>query len=229
MSQPFSDESTNKAAVTQFPSPYSQEIYHRTSAEEKITHIQQHVEAILTILGMDLSHDSICNTPRRVASMYVHELCRGLDVNSFPEISLFDNHDNMHDLIVTKVSFTSLCEHHLVPMIGSAYIGYIPREKIIGLSKLSRITRYFAARPQLQERLCAQISDSLALLLGHPDIAVMIQAQHHCITSRGAQDEHSHTSTVRTTGIFATSPEQRASFFTLAAQVPSSPEDTASY
>lgn len=210
-----------KAATTRFPSPLIPHVFSSRTREEKIAAIATHVRGIMEVLGLDLSNDSIQHTPERVASMYVDEIFAGLDIDAFPNIALFDGEDQhsiptIGRLVVTRVRIVSFCEHHLVPMLGTAYVGYLPKDKIIGLSKISRIARYFAARPQLQERLAAQIGDSLATLLGHQDVAVMIVAQHACVVARGAKDETSETTTLYTSGIFKTSAESRKEFIDVA-------------
>jgi GTP cyclohydrolase I len=204
------------AAKTKFPTPCSQEKVQKLCRKKKIQTISEHVRGIMDVLGLDLSDESMKDTPDRVATMYVDEIFFGLNLKAFPNITTFEHPDsvqNVGQLIVTRVSIVSFCEHHLVPMIGAAYIGYLPKKRVIGLSKLSRIARYFAARPQLQERLTAQIADSLATLLSHNDVAVLITAQHTCVVARGAKDESSETSTLFTSGIFQSSNDQKQQFF----------------
>ncbi len=213
-----------KAATTQFPSPILPDVVAQRTREEKIELITAHVKGIMEVLGLDLRNDSIKRTPERVASMYVDEIFSGLDLDGFPDITMFDAEESSSAsgrLVITRVSIVSFCEHHLVPMVGTAYVGYLPKDSIIGLSKISRIAQYFAARPQLQERLAAQISDSLATLLGHPDVAVLITAQHSCVAVRGAKDGTSETTTLHTSGIFKTSPEYRREFLDIAQKMPS--------
>jgi GTP cyclohydrolase IA len=204
-----------QAAITSAPSPCFPEIYSSTSKEEKTAAIASHIKAIMELLGMDTQHNSLKKTPERVATMYVNEMFSGLDLNAFPSIALFEQEEASalsNQMVFTKTSIVSFCEHHLVPMTGTAYIAYLPKEKIIGLSKLSRIARYFAARPQLQERLTFQIGDSLSILLEHNDVAVCVVAKHSCVTTRGARDESAETVTFFTEGIFKTSNEARREF-----------------
>jgi len=202
-------------AITQFPSPVLQEEISRYSNEEKIHKIRNHIQAIMEILGLDLRNPSLQKTPDRVASMYVNEIFSGLDPEAFPDMTLFDDEDLFsvgNHIIVTQSSLTSFCEHHLVPMVGTAYIGYLPHSYIIGLSKISRLVRYFACRPQIQERLSAQIGDSLATILGHEDVIVYIQATHMCVLARGAKDEQAETTTLYTSGVFEGFSEHRKEF-----------------
>ena len=214
----FSPDLLLEAATTKYPSPIIPGAYARSSREEKIDAIAAHVRGIMEVLGLDMENDSLLKTPKRVATMYVDEVFSGLNVEALPRMALFDADDTtpMGRLVVTKVRIVSFCEHHLVPMIGTAYIGYIPKERVIGLSKISRIAQYFAARPQLQERLSAQIGDCLATILGHDDVAVLITAQHTCVIARGAKDESAETTTLYTSGIFQQSAIHRQEFLQIA-------------
>ena len=216
-----------QAATTRFPSPIVQNAFSKHTREEKIQAIAGHIKGIMEMLGLDLDNDSIKRTPERVASMYVDEIFAGLDIHAFPNVALFEDQSEslvpaVGRLVITRVNIVSFCEHHLVPMIGTAYVGYLPRNKIIGLSKISRIARYFAARPQLQERLSAQIGDSLATLLCHQDVAVMIVAQHSCVIARGTKDETSETTTFYTSGVFQSSAEYRGEFLDMVKGISSS-------
>lgn len=196
--------STVSAAITHFPTPQRQT---RLTDEEKIDLIARNFKEIMLVLGLDTENSSLAKTPYRVAKMYVQEVFSGLDENNFPEVSFFEDklkNEAQTDMIFTKVGFTSFCEHHFVPMAGFAYVAYLPHHKIIGISKIPRLVRYFARRPQLQERLTAQIADSLALLLENEDVAVSITARHHCVMARGIQDEKSHTITNVLRGSFIT-------------------------
>jgi len=201
-------------AVTRFPSPIIQSKI-QVPKEEKISTIAHHFRAILEVLGLDLEDQSISRTPERVAKMYVEELFAGLDESTFPSISFFDDEfhqETRHQMVFVKVGFTSLCEHHLIPMSGFAYVAYIPNKKFIGLSKIPRIVRYFARRPQLQERLASQIADSLSILIESENVAVSISARHQCVIARGIQDEHSHTITNTLRGEFQLDKEIRTEF-----------------
>ena len=200
--------------ITDYPSPFSQEIFEKTSREEKIAAIEGHIKGILEIFGCNLSDPSLAKTPQRVAKMYVDELFAGFDEKNFPKISLFPTplSSPQQSMVVTKVRFFSFCEHHLVPMIGEAFVGYIPHETIIGLSKISRLVRHFAARPQLQERLTAQIVSSLSKLLHTRDVIVTVTAFHTCVMARGAKDESASTTTTVANGLFEKEPSLKAEF-----------------
>lgn len=185
-------------AITRFPSPMTCR-HDKISEEEKIALIADKFEDIMDILGLDIKDESLSNTPRRVAKMYVKEVFSGLDINNFPDITFLENRYNASkyrsNIVFVKVNFTSFCEHHFVPMSGEAYIAYLPNKKLIGLSKIPRIVRYFSQRPQLQERLTAQIADSLSILLETEDVAVSLKAQHFCVTARGVEDSNGLAST----------------------------------
>ena len=203
-----------KTIETNFPTPFSQQKYHQTTREEKINIVSEHVRGILEVFGFDLADESLSQTPERVAKMYVDEVFSGLNEKTFPKISLFNNSTHASDgsMIITKVKFVSFCEHHLVPMLGTAYVGYLPGKSIIGLSKISRLVRFFASRPQLQERLCAQIGSSLSHILGHNDIMVYINATHTCVIARGTKDESSSTVTTFAGGTFEENSARRSEF-----------------
>ena len=171
--------------------------------EEKISEIEYHFTKIMHTLGLDLNDDSLCDTPKRVAKMYVKELFSGLDPKNKPEISLFENKYHYKEMLVEKnITVYSNCEHHFVPIIGRAHIAYIPNEKVIGLSKLNRIVQYYASRPQVQERLTVQIANELKEILEHDDVAVYIEADHLCVASRGIKDSNSETVTSVFSGQF---------------------------
>jgi GTP cyclohydrolase IA len=202
---------------TNYPSPILDEPP-ALSDEEKIELIAENYTEILHVLGLDLTDDSLKRTPHRIARMYVKEIFSGLDYKNFPEISFIENKfrpskGENANIILVKVNFTSFCEHHFVPMRGYAYIAYVPNKKLIGLSKIPRIVRFFAKRPQVQERLAAQIADSLALLLETENIAISIIAEHYCVISRGIENEHSNTVTNILRGNFQTNDSLRREFF----------------
>lgn len=202
-------------AITRFPSPLIQPPS-RLTDEEKISLIAGHFREILEILGLDLTDDSLSQTPSRLAKMYVEEFFWGLKEENFPEISFFESSPHTPssgDFILVKASFISFCEHHFVPLAGFAYVAYIPHHKWIGLSSIPRLVRFFASRPQLQERLTAQIADSLALLLETENVAVSIHARHDCVMVRGVQDEHNHMITHVLRGKFQESENMRQEFF----------------
>lgn len=166
------------------------------SDHEKIQIIEKHFRAIMETLGLDLTDDSLRGTPRRVAKMYVKEIFSGLNPAHFPQVALFSNKYQYNQMLVEKdISFYSNCEHHFVPIIGKAHVAYISNGHIIGLSKINRIVKYFAARPQVQERLTNQIGRKLQEILGTEDVAVIIYAKHLCVSSRGIQDDSSSTIT----------------------------------
>lgn len=205
-----------QAATTRFPTPMAESPSPPLSKQDKIDAITGHFENILKILGLDLSDDSIKKTPQRIAKMYVNEVFAGLDIEAFPSISLFDNkfsEKNEAQMIYVKTGFNSNCEHHFVPFYGVAHVAYLPKTKVIGLSKIPRIVRYFAKRPQVQERLTAQIADSLALLCGTESIAVSIAAEHFCVKSRGVEDEAGHAITNVLRGEFLKEERRRNEFF----------------
>ena len=169
----------------------------------KIELIEKHFREIMLILGLDLDDDSLRGTPHRVAKMYVKEIFRGLNPAHKPKISLFENKYQYKQMLVEKnISFYSNCEHHFVPIIGKAHVAYISSGKVIGLSKLNRIVRYFAARPQVQERMTVQIANELKKVLQTDDVAVVIDAKHLCVSSRGIKDETSSTVTSDFSGKF---------------------------
>lgn len=171
--------------------------------ELKIELIEKHFKEIMLILGLDLSDDSLKGTPHRVAKMYVTEIFAGLNPKSAPDVKLFENRYHYKNMLVEKsISFHSTCEHHFVPIIGHAHVAYIPNGKVVGLSKLNRIVRYFARRPQVQERMTIQIANMLKEALNTNDVAVLIEADHLCVASRGVQDVTSNTITSEYSGKF---------------------------
>lgn len=198
---------------THFPSPIREDIS-ALSDKEKIDKIEWHFRAIMETLGLDLEDPSLASTPHRVAKMYVNEIFSGLKADQFPKISFFPHEIQKNpSMILVKASFTSFCEHHFVPMHGRAFVAYIPQDKIIGLSKINRIIRYFSQRPQVQERLTNQIGDSLSILLGSEDVAVSLVATHYCVLARGVEDDHGHAVTNSLQGKFYTDSDLRREFF----------------
>lgn len=166
------------------------------SDEEKKKRIAFHFAEIMDTLGLDLKDDSLQGTPERVAKMYVEEIFSGLDPLNKPKMALFDNKYEYDQMLVEKnISFYSNCEHHFVPIIGRAHVAYISSGKVIGLSKLNRIVQYYAKRPQVQERLTNQIAKELQKALNTEDVAVIIDAKHLCVSSRGIKDDTSTTVT----------------------------------
>ena len=179
----------------------------------KIELIENNFREIMHVLGLDLSDDSLKDTPKRVAKMYVKEFFSGLNPDNRPSITLFENKYKFNQMIVERdITLYSTCEHHFVPIIGKAHIGYYSSGKVIGLSKLNRIVQYYAKRPQVQERLTMQIAADLKEMLQTEDVAVLIDADHLCVSSRGIQDVNSSTVTSSYNGRFI-NPETRNEFF----------------
>lgn len=175
------------------------------SDAEKKDRISILFSEIMDVLGLDLNDDSLKGTPDRVAKMYIEEIFSGLDPKNKPKIALFDNKYQYNQMLVEKdITFYSNCEHHFVPIIGKAHVAYISSGKVIGLSKLNRIVQYYAKRPQVQERLTNQIANELKEVLGTEDIAVIIDAKHLCVSSRGVKDDTSATVTTYYGGAFNT-------------------------
>jgi GTP cyclohydrolase IA len=171
--------------------------------ETKIKHISSHFKQIMLLLGLDVNDDSLKGTPNRVAKMFVKEMFSGLDPSNKPKIALFRNDYNYSEMLVEKnIKVYSCCEHHFVPIAGKAHVAYFPTDKIIGLSKINRLVEYYCKRPQVQERLTIQIADGLKEVLGTEDVAVIIDAIHFCVASRGVQDTSSSTITTNFSGKF---------------------------
>jgi len=180
--------------------------------DEKMKLIEQKMHDVLDILGLDLSDDSLSGTPRRVAKMFVKEIFKGLSSQNMPALSSFENKYKYGQMLVEKdISVFSTCEHHLLPIIGKAHVAYISSGKVIGLSKINRIVDYFARRPQVQERLTVQILDAMKIALDTEDVAVIIDAKHMCLVSRGIKDITSSTLTTEYSGMFK-NPEVRKEF-----------------
>jgi len=215
------DEATiQQAFQTKFPSPILTG-GSKLSKQEKITRIADHFHSIMEVLGLDLSDDSLKRTPYRIAKMYVEEVFSGLDPDTFPRISFIEDRfqkNGKPNMVFVKTSFCSFCEHHFVPMNGVAYIAYLPNKKLIGLSKIPRLVRFFARRPQVQERLTAQIADALSIVTGSEHVAVSICAQHDCMIARGVETEDSHAITNVLNGEFDINPTLRKEFFDALAQ-----------
>lgn len=183
------------------------------SGDEKYARIKDAMTTVVETLGLDLSDDSLQETPHRIAKMYVQEIFGGLDYANFPKISVIENKMQVDEMVkVSDIHLTSTCEHHFVTIDGFAKVAYIPKDKIIGLSKINRLVRFFAQRPQVQERLTQQILISLQTLLETENVAVSIDATHFCVKSRGVMDTHSHTITTALGGIFKSNVHTRAEF-----------------
>jgi len=190
-----SEEIGDNHLFTGVETPMREDAFVKTNAEKKQI-IAEHFRGIMETLGLDLTDDSLQGTPDRVAKMYVEEIFSGLDPDNKPKVALFDNKYQYNEMLIEKnITLYSNCEHHFVPIIGRAHIGYISNGKVIGLSKLNRIAQYFAKRPQVQERLTVQIATELQEILGTKSVAVVIDAEHLCVSSRGVQDVNSSTVT----------------------------------
>lgn len=164
--------------------------------EEKIEKISFYFSKIMKTMGLDLTDDSLINTPNRVAKMYVKEIFSGLDPRNKPQISVFENNYGYKNMLVEKnITLYSNCEHHFVPIIGKVHVAYMPKDYVLGLSKINRLVQYYAQRPQVQERLTMQIMNGLQEVLQHDDVAVFIEADHLCVSSRGIGDTNSSTIT----------------------------------
>ncbi|WP_434953356.1 GTP cyclohydrolase I FolE [Shewanella sp. HL-SH4] len=184
-----------------------------STPEERKVKIEHHMREILTLMSLDLTDDSLADTPRRIAKMYVDEIFSGLDYENFPKITVIENKMGVDEMVrVQDISLTSTCEHHLVTIDGFATVAYLPRTKIIGLSKINRIVRFFSQRPQVQERLTQQVLVALQTLLETKDVAVKVDAVHYCVKSRGVMDSTSSTTTTALGGIFKSNPATRAEF-----------------
>lgn len=183
------------------------------SDAEKVELIADRFGDIMRVLGLDLRNDSLAETPNRVARMFVSEIFSGLDPRNFPKITSIQNEMGYDQMVIVRdVSFTSACEHHFVAFDGFATVAYVPKEKVIGLSKINRIVRYFARRPQVQERLTKQVADCLVAILETEDVAVHFTAQHLCVASRGVEDTSSVTTTTDLRGAFKADPKTRSEF-----------------
>ena len=173
------------------------------SDEEKMSKIEHHFREIMLTMGLDMTDDSLRGTPKRVAKMYIQEIFSGLNPKNKPTVAMFDNKYRYYEMLVEKdITFYSNCEHHFVPIIGKAHIAYISSGSVIGLSKINRIVQYFAKRPQVQERLTMQIAQELCEILGTDNVAIVIDAHHLCVSSRGVQDINSSTVTAYYGGEF---------------------------
>ena len=186
------------------------------SPKTKIKIIEEHFEHIWKTLGMDLSDDSLAETPKRMAKMWVNETMWGLEPENFPKCTAVQNKMHYDAMVIEKdVTVMSQCEHHGVVIDGVAHIAYIPNHKVLGLSKLNRVTEYFSKRPQIQERLTVQIAEALKFILETDDVAVIVDARHYCVKSRGVEDMLSSTTTSHMGGAFRDFSEPRAEFLQL--------------
>ena len=185
----------------------------RLNAEKKIARIAENFKEIMQTLGLDLSNDSLKETPKRIARMYVNEIFSGLDPDAFPKMTVISNEMKYDQMIVVQdVVVMSVCEHHFQTIHGLATVAYIPKKKVIGLSKINRVVQYFSRRPQVQERLTKQIADCLQYVLQTPHVAVHLNARHYCVIARGVQDHKSSTTTSDLRGDFKAKSSTRDEF-----------------
>ncbi len=188
-------------------------VYNGLSRDQKYERIRESFADIVHTLGLDLSDDSLCETPQRIARMYVDEIFSGLDYTQFPKATAIENKMGVEEMVrINDISVVSTCEHHFITIDGLATVGYIPSGKIIGLSKINRIVRFFAQRPQVQERLTQQILVALQTLLETQDVAVSINATHYCVKARGVMDANSTTQTSAMGGRFKLDSRTRTEF-----------------
>ncbi|ACY40570.1 GTP cyclohydrolase I [Blattabacterium sp. (Blattella germanica) str. Bge] len=181
--------------------------------EEKIEKIEEHFFQIMETLGLDMNDDSLRRTPKRVAKMFIQEIFSGLNPKNTPTLSIFDNKYKYNQMLIEKnITVYSTCEHHFLPIVGKAHVGYISNGKVIGLSKINRIVNFYAKRPQVQERLTMQIVESLQKMLKTQDVACVIKAKHLCVNSRGIRDIDSSTVTTELVGSFKKNSEIRREF-----------------
>ena len=196
------EEIGSQHLMTSIETPMRSDAFDK-SDNEKIEIIAQHFEKIMETMGLDLNDDSLSGTPRRVAKMFIQEKFKGLNKMNKPSISLFDNAYQYNKMLIEKnIKVESTCEHHFLPITGTAHVAYISTGKVIGLSKINRIVDYYARRPQVQERLTKQIVEALKEALETNDVIVAMEAKHHCVSSRGIEDPHSTTVTIDYSGKF---------------------------
>lgn len=190
---------------------------------KKIAAIEKNMKNIMEVLGLDLSDDSLIETPKRVAKMYVNELFKGLNYENFPKCTVVENKMKYDEMVVERCTIKSVCEHHLV-YFGTAhnsdrlgcYVAYMPKDKVLGLSKINRIVDFFSRRPQIQERLTEQIAETLKFILQTDDVAVMVRSQHFCVLTRGVEDADSYCITSFVSGRFKEEPGIKAEFMSIA-------------
>jgi len=189
-------------------------IANQLTANEKVEIIAKHVREIMLTLGMDLSDDSLEGTPARVAKMYVGEIFEGLETDHFPACTAVANKMGYDEMILhCNIQLQSFCEHHFVPFVGKAHVAYIPANKVLGLSKMNRVVRYFSKRPQIQERLTEQIWQAMSLIVESQTVGVVLEAKHFCVQCRGIEDINSITQTHKVGGQFRMDPKTRQEFF----------------
>lgn len=196
------DEIGDEHVGTSYDTPLKEDAFDMDD-DLKMNLIEDKFRDIMEIMGLDLTDDSLNGTPKRVAKMYIKEIFSGLNPANKPKIALFENKYQYNEMLVEKdITFYSNCEHHFVPIMGKAHVAYISSGKVIGLSKINRIVDYYARRPQVQERLTVQIANELKTILETDDVAVIIDAEHLCVSSRGVQDVNSSTVTAQFEGKF---------------------------
>ena len=209
------DEIGNDHLMTNAVTPLRPDAF-ELSDEQKIEKISEHFREIMHTLGLDLTDESLAGTPKRVAKMYVNELFSGLNPANMPPVTLFENNYKFSEILVERdITFYSNCEHHFVPIVGKVHIGYVSTGKVIGLSKLHRIVNFFARRPQVQERLTIQIGEALTKVLETADVAVVVDADHFCVSSRGIADQSSSTVTSFFGGTFSQDNARKEEFLSL--------------
>lgn len=187
----------------------------RPNRDNAFLGIQANFHNIMTCLGLYIDDDSLRETPRRVAKMFCDEVFYGLDYNKFPNCTTVENKMGYEEMITGKATVMSMCEHHFVPFIGLAWISYIPKTKVLGLSKFNRVVDFFSRRPQIQERLTEQIHAALSAILDTEDVAVVVKAKHYCVHIRGVKDQESETITSKVTGKYREVPAARQEFLAL--------------
>lgn len=198
------------------PGNFGFDLVNKMERKDKIAAIEKSFSDIMTILGLDLTDDSLKETPTRVAKMFVNETMWGLDYEAFPKCTTVENKMKYDEMIVERnITVQSLCEHHILPIVGKATIAYIPKNKVLGLSKMPRIVEYFSRRPQIQERLTEQIFYALQFILETDNIAVVIDASHLCVSTRGVEDTSASTITTKLGGVFKDDPASRSEFMRL--------------
>ncbi|MEM6844116.1 MAG: GTP cyclohydrolase I FolE [Bacteroidota bacterium] len=208
----ISEEIGENHVGTSYETPLRPDAFEKDD-DLKIELIAKHFKEIMLILGLDLEDDSLKGTPRRVAKMYVKEIFSGLKPENKPSVTLFENKYKYNEMLVEKnITFYSNCEHHFVPIFGKAHVAYISNGNVIGLSKINRIVQYYARRPQVQERMTVQIANELKAVLQTDDVAVVVDAAHMCVSSRGVQDVNSQTVTSHYCGVFQEDEEKKKEF-----------------
>ena len=191
--------------------------FQEIDSDTKIEIIKNHFEGIMQTLGLDLEDDSLMDTPRRVAKMYVNEIFWGLDWEKFPKCTKIENKMGYNEMVIERgINVQSNCEHHFVIIDGLATVAYIPNKTVLGLSKMNRIVEYFAKRPQVQERLTEQVFHAISFILETDNVAVLIDAKHYCVASRGVEDAGSQTTTSKLGGAFKNDPVTRSEFMAIA-------------